>query len=122
MLWAGGVKAVECTPYADCRYQGEPARNAAGEIVRDWRVITAYKKLHPCPSTGLHTGACPGWAIDHVISLQSKGADVVYNMQWLPNVLKSGAGQYPKDRWERKIYGNPMIIVPMPASGVLTVQ
>ena len=60
------VEAIECTPYADCRYQGAPLRNADGSIQRDYKVISAYRKLHPCPSTGLTTGACPGWALTSV--------------------------------------------------------
>ena len=108
------ANAVECGKYADCRYQGAPLRNADNSIHRDPKVIAAYRKLHPCPSTGLHTGACEGWQIDHVMPLANGYCDCVFNMQWLPSVLKSGKGIYPKDRWERKINGTPMILVPMP--------
>jgi hypothetical protein len=90
--------------YTDIRYQGVPVRNADGKIIRKASVIYAFKKIHPCPATMLRTGACAGWAIDHVISLECGGIDAVWNMQWLPNDIKSGADPHDKDRFERKIY------------------
>jgi len=50
------------------------------------------------------TGSCPGWAIDHVVSLACGGADIVANLMWLPNSIKSCADPHCKDRFERKIY------------------
>jgi hypothetical protein len=89
--------------YQDLRYCGEPARDAVMHtIIRDPKVPSAFRKIHACPSTGLFTGACPRWAIDHVLPLDVGGCDAVSNMQWLPDWLKSCAG-YCKDRWERKI-------------------
>ena len=98
VVWLVDARAVECTPYADCRYTGEPARSAAGEIVRDWRVIAAYKKLHPCPSTGLHTGACVGWKLNHTCPLACGCADAVWNLSWMRNDVKLIV-----DGYERKI-------------------
>jgi hypothetical protein len=98
MLWAGGVCAVECTPYADCRYQGAPVRDATGEIKRDYKVISAYKKLHPCPSTGLHTGACPGWSLNHNCPLACGCVDAVWNLSWMRVDVKKIV-----DSYERKI-------------------
>lgn len=66
--------------------------------------VAAFKRLYPCPETGLSTGACPGWQVDHVIPLACKGKDEVGNMQWLPVEIKTCAGTICKDRWERKIY------------------
>ena len=62
-----------------------------------------FRKIHPCPSTGLKTGACPGWQVDHIIPLASCGCDIVENLQWLKNDIKTCAGIMCKDRWERKI-------------------
>lgn len=53
----------------------KPQRSAA-EVI-------AFKRHNPCPSTGLHRGACPGWEIDHVQPLCSGGPDTQANMQWL---------------------------------------
>lgn len=88
----------------DIRFCGTPVRDANGDIIRSSRVLSDFQKLHPCPSTGLPTGACPGWAKDHVISLACGGCDAVFNLQWLPNDQKSTAGAHAKDRYERKIY------------------
>lgn len=105
MAWAG--------PLDETRVCGEPLRNTAGQIVRRSDVLTAFKRLHPCPATGLSKGACSGWAIDHVLPLACGGCDEVGNLQWLPNKLKTCAGDC-KDRWERKINCSPMQIVTMP--------
>jgi hypothetical protein len=92
-------------PLVDYRYAGVVVRDADGSIHRSSKPLTAFKKKWACPSTGAHTGACPGWAIDHVIPLACGGADAIYNMQWMPDAGKSCAADYCKDRYERKIYG-----------------
>lgn len=74
-----------------------------GEAVRDAKVVAAFRRIHACPATGLHTGVCLDWQVDHVIPIVNGGCDVVSNMQWLPVWLKTCAG-HCKDRWERKIY------------------
>lgn len=89
----------------------EIARNADGTIKRRADVLAAFKRAHPCPSTGATSGACPGWAMDHVIPLACGGRDEVSNLQWLPKSIKSAAGTYPKDRWELKINCQPMEVV-----------
>lgn len=91
----------------EMRYCGPPARLADGSIRRRSDVLAAFKRAHPCPVTGLATGTCPGWSMDHVIPLACGGCDAVSNLQWLPNALKT-APITGKDRFERKIYCNPM--------------
>lgn len=98
------------SPLEEQRYCGPPARAASGEIKRRADVLAAFRRAHPCPVTGLSTGACTGWAIDHVIPLACGGCDAVSNLQWLPNGLKSVA-VIGKDRFERKIYCAPMQLV-----------
>jgi hypothetical protein len=88
--------------YTDDRYLPEGveiARNADGSIKRDAKVLREFQKIHPCPSTGSTTGACPGWKKDHVISLACRGVDAVRNMQWLDDITKAF-----KDAFERYIY------------------
>jgi hypothetical protein len=47
------------------------------------RVVTReFQREHPCPSTGLTTGACPGYRKDHIKALACGGLDAVWNMQW----------------------------------------
>lgn len=94
-------------PLDETRYCGLPRRDASGAIVRSSAVVAAFRRIHPCPSTGLRSGPCPGWSVDHVIPLASCGCDVVANAQWLPNELKSAAGTLAKDRWERRVYRCP---------------
>ena len=88
------------------RYCGTPKRNGRGEIIRRADVLSAFRKRHACPVTSAATGACPGWAVDHVIPLACGGCDAVSNLQWLPNALKSVAVT-GKDRFERRIYCTP---------------
>lgn len=90
----------------DARYCGEPARDANGRILRSKKVLRDFARVFPCPATLKPTPSCKGWAIDHVIPLASGGCDSQANLQWLPNVLKSCAGNC-KDRWERKYHATP---------------
>ena len=99
------AEAQTLDPIVDYRYAGEVVRDADGKTSRSTKVINAFKKQWACPSTGLHKGACPGWAIDHVIPLACGGRDAVYNMAWMPDESKSCAADYCKDRYERKVYG-----------------
>lgn len=89
----------------DTRYcEGQPQRYADGTIKRSAKVLREFKLDHPCPVTGLSTGPCENWEIDHVIPLSVGGCDVEYNLQWLPVEIKRCAGEFCKDRWERKVY------------------
>ena len=89
----------------DIRYCTDtPIRDENGKIKRSQQLLAEFKRLHPCPSTGKARGACPGWAIDHVIPLAVGGCDAIFNLQWLPDSIKSCASDDCKDRWERDIY------------------
>ncbi len=92
----------------------EPKRTASGKILRRADVLRVFQTIHPCPSTGLTEGNCKGWSIDHVIPLACGGCDSVHNLAWMPLVIKAGPGDYPKDRWERKINCTPTELVVMP--------
>lgn len=107
ILFAGAVRAAPDPFLTETRYCGQPARNADGSIKRRSAVVIAFKRTHPCPSTGLTFGSCPGWSADHVIPLAVCGCDAVSNMQWLKNEIKSCPGQVCKDRWERVVYACP---------------
>lgn len=88
----------------DYKYCGQPKRDQNGVIVRSTAAKAAFRAEVACPSTGLFTGACPGWSVDHVWPLAGCGCDTATNMQWLPNTIKSCAGTECKDRWERIVY------------------
>jgi hypothetical protein len=64
---------------------------------RSREVAREFQREHPCPSTGLTTGACPGYRKDHVKPLACGGPDAVSNMQW-----QTIAAARAKDRWERR--------------------
>lgn len=101
-------------PLTEYRHCGPPERNADGTIKRRRDVLRAYKKLYPCPATGLSTGVCPGWSINHVIPLASGGCDAVYNLDWMPDAIKSCARPECRDRWERTYFTDPPGIVTLP--------
>lgn len=92
---------------ADPRCGPGPQRDAAGKIVRSQAVLAEFRALHPCPSTRRTSGACPLWAIDHILPLAVGGRDEVVNLQWLPLTIKSASSPDAKDRWERRVYRCP---------------
>ncbi|MEY8688313.1 MAG: hypothetical protein AB9M53_00355 [Leptothrix sp. (in: b-proteobacteria)] len=91
------------SPLTEYRYCGAPVRLKDGSIRRRADVLAAFQLLHPCPSTGLTTGACPGWAKNHDRSLACGGCDAVSNLSWIPTDVKACAGPHCVDRYERKI-------------------
>lgn len=103
LLMSSSVFAQTLDPLKDYRYCPSVVRDANGVIKRSSAVLTAFRKLHPCPSTGLKSGACEGWSINHNIPLACGGCDAVYNLSWLPNQIKSCADPWCVDRFERKI-------------------
>lgn len=99
---------AKADPLKEERYIGTPNRDANGKLVRRTDVLAAFKRIHPCPSTGLTTGACPGWQMNHVIPLACGGLDGVSNLAWIPTVSKTCDHDWCTDRHERNIYGaNP---------------
>ena len=104
-LLAGIAKAQTLDPMKDYRYAGQVIRTPDGKTARSDAVIAAFKKQWACPATGKHSGACKGWAIDHVVPLDCGGIDAVSNMQWLPDQIKSAQGPFSKDHFERRVYG-----------------
>ena len=87
-------KAIACLALVTClagfmdqaHCKGDAAvgvqRDANGKIHRSSGAKAAFKKSHPCPSTGKTSGACPGYVVDHVKALKRGGADAPSNMQW----------------------------------------
>jgi len=49
------------------------ARTSSGRIRRITTVRRQFQRENPCPATGLQTGACPGYQVDHVIPLKRDG-------------------------------------------------
>jgi hypothetical protein len=83
-------------PNAQVRYCPNCERDAEGRIARSSSAIAQFERDHPCPSTKHNTGACPGYIVDHIISLACAGPDAPANMQW-----QSVPDAKAKDKWER---------------------
>ena len=79
---AAGGQAPGTGAHQGSNYAAGVPRDAHGRISRDPRARNAFKRDHPCPSTGKSTGSCPGFVIDHVKPLKRRGADSPENMQW----------------------------------------
>jgi hypothetical protein len=71
---------------------------ALAALGRDASQVRAFRATHPCPSTNLTTGACPGYVVDHIMPLCIGGPDAPRNMQW-----QSRADSYRKDALEREV-------------------
>jgi hypothetical protein len=57
-------------------------RDSHGRIKRSRSAKAAFERHLPCPSTGMTSGRCPGYVVDHVKPLECGGADAPSNMQW----------------------------------------
>jgi hypothetical protein len=95
---------AKADPLIDERYVNEIKRDAKGQILRRADVLVAFKKIHPCPSTGKITGACKGWQMNHVVPLACGGIDAVSNLSWQPTITKTCWQDWCQDRFERKVY------------------
>jgi hypothetical protein len=90
-----GYKTRSYKPRSTSAY-GSAHSDSHGRIKRSSAAKDSFKRHHPCPSTGRHTGACPGYVIDHVRALECGGADSPENMQW-----QTVSAAKAKDRTER---------------------
>jgi len=97
MMWCQRACAIDAR-FVDNTYCGSPVRSPDGTIKRSYSVLSAYAKIHPCPSTGLYVTSCMGWALNHKTSLACGGCDNVTNLMWMRNDVKKIV-----DGYERKI-------------------
>lgn len=56
---------------------------AEARVQRSAAEVLAFKRNYPCPSTGLRSGACPNYQVDHANPICAGGSDKAHNMQWL---------------------------------------
>jgi hypothetical protein len=76
---------------------GTVAADSGAKPHRSRAQVAAFRKAHPCPSTGRSYGRCPGYIVDHVQPLCAGGPDRPSNMQW-----QTVAEAKAKDRLERQ--------------------
>lgn len=57
------------------------ARDSRSEAKRAGALRT-FQKSHPCPATGLKSGACPGYVVDQIVPLTNGGVAKPSNMRW----------------------------------------
>lgn len=81
--------SVDCVSHFSVKHQRCITRCASE--------VRAFRKLHPCPATGLVRGTCHGWVVDHIVALECGGADDPSNMQW-----QTVEDAKAKDKWEGK--------------------
>jgi hypothetical protein len=93
---ANRAASVRATKTAPSTATGPILRNPNGRIERNAAAKSAFQESHPCPATGLKTGSCPGYIVDHVKPLACGGADAQANMQWQTTVAAK-----EKDKIER---------------------
>ena len=71
--------------------------SASAREPRSASVKGDFQLTHPCPATGLTSGACPGYVKDHIVPLACGGPDAVSNMQW--QVIRDAKA---KGKWKNK--------------------
>ena len=69
--------------------------SASAREHRSASVKHEFQLTHPCPSTGLTSGACPGYVKDQIVPLACGGPDAPSNMQW--QTIRDAKA---KDKWE----------------------
>lgn len=60
-----------------------------------------FRRAHPCPSTGLKTGPCKNYVVDHLWPLCAGGADEPWQMAW--QELEASKRKDQNERYIRKV-------------------
>jgi hypothetical protein len=69
-------------PRSERRDQAQALRGRTKAPPRNSSARREFQRLHPCPSSGKPTGACPGYVVDRIVPLKRGGLDEPSNMQW----------------------------------------
>jgi len=79
---SGSTTTTPRTYSSSSRATTATARSSSGTH-RNPNVRAAFRRTHPCPSTGRSAGGCPGYEVDHIVPLYKGGSDATGNMHWL---------------------------------------
>ncbi len=82
---ATAITLVSATSLAAAAGHGHGHRhdhNHGHHTKRSHKARAEFQQQDTCPSTGRHSGSCPGYVIDHVQALKHGGRDAPDNMQW----------------------------------------
>jgi hypothetical protein len=69
-------------PRSERRDQAQAQRGGTKVRPRSASARREFQGLHPCPSTGKPSGACPRYVVDHIVPLKRGWLDGPSNMQW----------------------------------------
>lgn len=113
MIWAFPSQSATLDPLIEYRYinpaAGETVKRLAnGDIDRSDSVLQAYQLIHPCPKTGLTTGKCLGWALNHNAPLACGSRDAVFNISWIKFEFKTGYALIPDPTKKSGYRSSPM--------------
>lgn len=92
----GHIETVRIPIKDTCPTSSFVLRDDSGRIARSESSKNEFKSSNPCPSTGLRSGSCPGYIIDHIKPLACGGLDAPCNMQW-----QTVSDSKEKDKYER---------------------
>jgi 5-methylcytosine-specific restriction endonuclease McrA len=74
------------------KYSAPTSSSSSTKRKRSTSARSAFRRNHPCPSTGRTTGSCAGYEVDHVVPLACGGGDTASNMQWLTKEANRSKG------------------------------
>jgi hypothetical protein len=82
LLYAAVLIAVPASSRSSGTKCTACVRNRRGRIKRNPAAKRAFQQKNPCPATGMTSGACHGYVVDHIVPLKRGGSDSPANMQW----------------------------------------
>jgi hypothetical protein len=78
-------------------------------------IAREFQRQNPCPSTGMQSGACPGYRKDHVVPLACGAPDSIANMEWQTIAEAAAKRRWAREncaRWRAKVGSLPHLTAP----------
>lgn len=85
--------------------RGKPIPESVARDIaeRSKKMRAEFVRQHPCPASGVSSGACPGYVVDHIIPLSLYGADHPDNMQWQTVEAAKRKDVLERESYQRRI-------------------